>query len=107
MQYKESATSTTWLPCNKLALHLRKADMDGKPMIPTGNPSPIPFKYLWGDEVPNAIGNKEKAKEKASEALNKKPVIKSGIYGYIEFWEKEMAKYKGFCRDFPPYLEYW
>jgi hypothetical protein len=38
------------------------------------------------------FGNKEKAKEKASKALNKKPVIKSGIHGYIEFWEKGMAK---------------
>jgi hypothetical protein len=55
MRYKESTTDKTWLPCNKPALHLWKADTDGKPMIPTGNPSPVPFKYLWGDDVPNAI----------------------------------------------------
>jgi hypothetical protein len=107
IRYKESATDTTWLPHNKPALCLWKVDTDGKLMIPTGNPNPVPFKRLWGDEVPSAIGNQEKAKAKASKALDKKSVIKSGISGYIEFWERGMAKCEGFRRDFPPYVEYW
>jgi hypothetical protein len=44
---------------------------------------------------------------KASKALDKKSVIKSRIRGYIEFWERGMAKCEGFLRDFPPYIEYW
>jgi hypothetical protein len=53
LQDKESATDTTWLPRNKPALRLWKEATDGKPMIPIGNLDPIPFKRLWGNEIPS------------------------------------------------------
>lgn len=107
MRYKESAIDTHWLPRNKPPRRLWKADEDGNPKIPSGVPMPVPYKRVWGDETPSATGNQEKAKEKASKAQEKKALIKSGIRGYIEFWERGMAKCEGFRRDFPPYVEYW
>lgn len=90
-----------------LAIRLWKQDADRKPMIPSGLPNPVPFKWLWGDEVPSSINNQDKAREKVSKALEKRSFIKSRIQGYIEFWQAGMLECSGFGKDFPPYIEYW
>ena len=102
MQCKELAVHVYWLPRDKPAICLWKEDADRKPIIPCGLPNPVPFRRLWGDEVPSSIGNPDKAKEKVSKALVKRLFIKGGILGYIEFWERGMLR-----KDFPPYIEYW
>jgi hypothetical protein len=48
----------------------------------------------------SAIGNQEKAKEKASKALDKKSVIKFGICNYIEFWKRGWPNVKDFAETF-------
>ena len=79
MRFKELAIHSHWLPRDKPGIRLWKEDADGKPMIPSRVPNPVPFRRLWGDEVPSSIGNLDKAREKASKALEKRSFIKSGI----------------------------
>ena len=62
MQFKELAIHAHWLPRDKPAIRLWKEDVDGKPMIPCGLPNPIPFRWLWGNEVPSSTGNPDKAR---------------------------------------------
>ena len=107
MRFKELAIHSHWLPRDKLGIRLWKEDANGKLMIPSGLPNPVPFRRLWGDEVPSSVGNPDKARKKVLKALEKRSFIKSGIQGYIEFWEHEMRESSGFRKDFPPYIEYW
>ena len=107
MQFKELAVHLHWLLRDKLVICLGKEDVDGKPMIPCGLPNPIPFRRLWGNDVPSSTGNPNKAREKVSKALVKRSFIKGGILGYIEFWECGMLECSGFQKDFPSYIEYW
>ena len=48
MRFKELAIHLHWLSRNKPGIHLWKEDADGKPMIPSGLPNPVPFRRLWG-----------------------------------------------------------
>ena len=106
MRFKELEVHAHWLPRDKPTIRLWKEDADGKPMIPCGLPNPVPFRQLWGDEVPSSTGNRDKARKKVSKAFVKRLFIKGGILGYIEFWECGMLECLGFQKDFPPYIEY-
>ena len=79
MRFKELAIHSHWLPRDKPGIRLWKEDADGKLMIPSGLPNPVPFRRLWGNEVPSSIGNPDKAREKVSKALEKRSFIKSRI----------------------------
>ena len=105
MLYKESTVDLHWLPCNKPPDHLWKAYANNRPRISRRISKPVSFRHVW-EEVSSPIGNMKKALEKANKAIEKKSVIKNGIYGYISFWECGMAKCQGFAKDFPPYVEY-
>jgi hypothetical protein len=107
MRFKEFAVDQHWLPRNKPAIRLFKADADGNPKIPSGIPNPVPFKNLWGGEIVASTGNQDKAREQVSKNLVKKSFLKGGIQGYIEFWERGMLECSGFRKDFPPYIDYW
>lgn len=43
-------------------------------MIPSGLPNLVPFRWLWGDEVPSSTNNQDKAREKVSKALEKRSI---------------------------------
>lgn len=107
MKYKESATDEHWCPRNKPPLRLWKEDGNGRPLLPTGDPLPVPFKRVWGDKVALPVGNQDKAQEKVKKVLEKRSFIKTGLQKYIEFWEHGMTKCEGFAKQFGPYVDYW
>ena len=107
MRFKELPVHEHWLPRNKPAYRLWQSDAEGRPMIPSGVPNPVPFRRLWGDEDPSSTGNADKAREKVTKALDKRSFIKSGLQGYIKFWEYGMRESLDFRKDFPPYIDYW
>jgi hypothetical protein len=53
-----------------------RADVNGRPRIPEGDPDPVPYKPLWGEvEVNPAKRNVEKEMLRASESIEKKSFI--------------------------------
>jgi hypothetical protein len=42
-------------------LRLWKKDTNGCPQIPLGDPTPVPFKRIWGEEIALATSNHMKA----------------------------------------------
>jgi hypothetical protein len=106
MKYKKSTVDAQWLPQNRPLVRLRKEDADDRPTLPVGSPKPVPFKPMWGSEVPNQTGNPETAREKARKATETKNFMKSGLQKYIDYWKNGMSKYEGFATAFGPYVEY-
>lgn len=51
MMYKKSAVDGQWYPHNKSVVRLRNADTNDQPILLQGNPKPVPFKYVSGNEV--------------------------------------------------------
>ena len=78
----------------------------GMAKLPLGSPRPVPFKPMWGSEVPNSTGNQVKAREMTAKATENKKFMKLGLQKYIEYWRNGMAKCKGFAA-FGPYVDYW
>jgi hypothetical protein len=107
MTYKKSATDAHWLPRDRPPLRLWKTDSNGRPMLPRGAPKPVPFKPMWGIEIPKTTGNLEKAREKARKATENKQFMKIGLRKYVDYWRNGMAKCEGFAAQFGPYVEYW
>ena len=107
MKYKKSAVDSYWLPSDRPSRCLWKKDSRGRPMLPPGYPKPTPFKPVWGNEVPDPLGNQEKAREKARKATVNKGLILSGLEKYIQYWRNGMTRCEGFASAFGPYMEYW
>ena len=61
MRYKKSAVDVQWQPLNRPPVQLWVANGDGSPKLPQGSPRLVPFKPMWGSEVPNSTGNQVKA----------------------------------------------
>jgi hypothetical protein len=106
MKYKKSAVDAQWLPQNRSQVRLWKEDADGRPTLLVESPKPVPFKPMWGSEVPNQTGNPETARKKARKATKRKNFMKSGLQKYINYCKNGMSKYKGFATAFGPYVEY-
>ena len=54
------------------AIRMWRADGDGKPMIPHGDPEPLPLRPLWGNVSVNpSKANQEKEVMRAGECLEK------------------------------------
>ena len=107
MRYKKSAVDAQWQPLNRPPDRLWISNGDGSPKLPQGSPRPIPFKPMWGSEVPNSTRNQVKARETAAKATENKKFMKSGLQKYIEYWRNGMAKCEGFAAAFRPYVDYW
>ena len=107
MRYKKSAVDAQWQPLNRPPVRLWVANGDGSPKLPQGLLRPVPFKPMWGSEVPNSTGNQVKARETATKATENKKFMKSGLQKYIEYWRNGMAKCEGFAAAFGPYVDYW
>ena len=88
-------------------LYLWKRDLNEKTMLPRGCLKPVPFKPMWGSKVPKATGNQEKACQLARKATLNKGFIMLGLEKYIQYWQNEMSKCKGFATTFGPYVDYW
>jgi len=85
MRYKKSIVDSQWLPTDKPSLCLWKQDSNGRPMLPSGCLKPVPFKPMWGIEVPKATGNQEKAMEVARKANVNKGFMMVGLEKYIQY----------------------
>jgi hypothetical protein len=85
MKYKKSAVDAQWLPQNRPPVRLWKEDADGHPTLLVESPKPVPFKPMWGNEVPNQTENPEIAREKARKAIETKNFMKSGLQKYIDY----------------------
>ena len=92
MLYKELAVDLHWLPRNKPHVCLWKANANNRLKILRGIPKPVLVRRVWREELPSPTRNKKKALEKANKVLEKKSFIKTGICGYISFWERGMVK---------------
>ena len=88
-------------------LRLWKNNSSGHPMLPSGIPKAVPFKPIWGSEVPSTTENQEKAVEAARKATVNKNFILVGIEKYIQYWRHGMSTGEGFAAAFGPYVEYW
>jgi len=61
------------------------ADSEGKPYLPSGDPSHVPFKALWGNvEINSRKLNLEKEQARANECMDKQCFIKNGISKYAD-----------------------
>ena len=107
MRYKKLAVDVQWQPLNRPSVRLWVANEDGSPKLPQGSPRPVPFKPMWGSEVPNSIRNQVKARETAAKVIENKKFMKLGLQKYIEYWKNGMAKCEGFVAAFGPYVDYW
>ena len=107
MNFKRSAVDSQWLPSHKPSLPLWKRDINEKTMLPPGCLKPVPFKPMWGSEVPKACGNEEKARQLARKATLNKGFIMLGLEKYIQYWQNGMSKCEGFATTFGPYVDYW
>ena len=106
MKYKKLAVDSNWLPSDRPSRCLWKKDSRGWPMLPPGCLKRTPFKHVWGNEVPNPLGNQEKARKKAQKATVNKDFILSGLEKYIQYWRNGMTRCEGFASAFGPYVEY-
>ena len=107
MRWKKSAVDTEWQPQNKPAIRLWKEDDNGRPLLPSGPLDPVPFKHMWGSEVPSTTGNQEKARESAAKATERRTFMMLGIRKYIEYWESGRRRCSTFAAAFEPYVQYW
>ena len=107
MKYKKSAVDSNWLPSDTTSRCLWNKDSSGRAMLPQGCPKPVPFKPIWGNEVPKPTGNREKALENARKASVNKGFIMIGLQKYIQYWENGVSRCEGFATAFGPYVEYW
>lgn len=107
MRYKKRATDPSWLPPGK-PVKMWRADKEGKPRLPVGDPKPVPHKHLWGSvEVDEGKKNADKEVARAAECSEKRNFIKSGLSKYIEYWRTGMARDKKYAQDMLPYVLYW
>ena len=107
MKYKKSAVDLSWLPSETSSRCLWDKDQNGRARLPRGCPKPVPFKPVWGSEVPKPTGNQEKAIENAWKAILNKGFIMVGLEKYIQYWKNRVSKCEGFATAFGPYVEYW
>jgi hypothetical protein len=67
-----------------------RADENGRPHIPEGDPDPIPYKPLWGEvEVNPAKHNAEKEMLRVSESIEKKKLHHQRnyqVHSVLEVW---------------------
>lgn len=86
MQYMMNPRAKTWLPQD--GIELWKRDANGIPMLPTGNPSPLPL----------------------SDTIKDQEYICQGIKKYIEWWTEGMNKKHAnleFKEFIQPMIIYW
>jgi hypothetical protein len=102
MKYKKSVVNVQWLPQNRPPVRLWKVDTDGRPKLPVGYPKLVPFKPMWGSEVPKQTGNPETARKKAKKATETKNFMKSELQKYIDYWKNGMSKCEGIATAFRP-----
>lgn len=85
-----------------------RANVDGTPMVPQGDPDPVPLRPLWGNvSVDPTQTNQEKEIIRAGDCLTKQSFIQQGIAKYIEVWKSMMARDALYARDMLPYVLYW
>jgi hypothetical protein len=85
-----------------------RSDGDGKPMIPDGDPEPLPLRPLWGNVSVNpSKANQEKEFMRAKECLEKQRVIKQGVAKYIKVWKSMMRRDALYAQEMSGYVAYW